>query len=562
MEPQLPVRLLLVEDSEEDALRLSAHLQAEGLACDLSRVKDLASLQEALTKHTWDILVTDSELPALDGPSVIREAQRLVPGLPCIVLADQVDEEATVEAFRAGAKDVVRKARLARLLPAIQRELTECQMRAGAEEARAELRVTEEALRQTESLFSSIHRHVVDLIAIIDSEGHRLYTSPSYQFVLGYSEAEMAAHSLTALLHPEDAPRVSGALRDLMQGEPTQGLEYRLRHKDGRWLHFESTAAIIPSADRGNLRALVVARNITERKEAEQQRLALEVQLRQGQKLEAIGRLAAGIAHEINTPTQYIGDNATFLRESCGEAFALMGRLMASLVEIRALGGPGAEVAGKALDDLAGADMDYLGTEIPKAIQQSIEGVGRISEIVSAMKDFSHPGSESKVLADLHRAIESTITVSRNEWKYSANLVMEFDPDLPLVPCYPGELNQVILNLIVNAAHAIEAARGGRDSGIMGHIVVMTRTFPDAVEISVSDDGTGIPEEVQAHMFEPFYTTKPLGKGTGQGLAIVHSVIVEKHRGSIEVQSAVGRGTTIILRLPMGEADGAAGSTQ
>jgi signal transduction histidine kinase len=336
-----------------------------------------------------------------------------------------------------------------------------------------------------------------------------------------------------------------------MEGQPVQGLEYRLRHKDGRWLHFESTAAIIPGRDTDSVRALLVARNVTERKEAEGHRAAMEIQLRQAQKLEAIGQLAAGIAHEINTPTQYIGDNAAFLRDSFDDAFSLMGRLMAHLMEIHAMGGAAGEAAGIALADMAGTDLEYLGSEIPKAIQQSLDGVARISKIVSAMKDFSHPGSESKVLADLHRAIESTVTVSRNEWKYVATLDLEFDENLPLVPCFPGEFNQVVLNLIVNAAHAIEASKEGRPVGELGRITVQTRLHPGEVEVAVSDDGTGIPEDIQHRIFEPFFTTKPVGKGTGQGLAIAYKVVVDKHGGRIRLDSAPGRGTTFQLFLPL-----------
>ncbi len=786
-----PIQILLVEDSEEDALLLQAHLEGEGLNFEVVRVQEMEPLQKALGTATWDLLLTDFALPTMDGFDVINEAKRMVPTLPCIVVSGRIGEEAAVEALRAGAKDFVSKFRLARLMPAIQRELSESQVRASAVEARTELKATEdrfraitgaaldgivmmdprgrvsfwnqsagrifgfteqeamgkdlheliapvrfhaafrrafatfsangrgnaigkvteliahrqdgeefpvefslsalregdawsavgvvrdiserkalereqfenlqflrtlietlpnplyyedpnglilgcnqafqdflgrptreilglaardvlpeaelqetsgsglleasfrrmlpngavhhaifrkapffqadgdiagyvatllditrlketeEALRQNESLFSAIHRHVVDLIAIIDEEGRRLYNSPSYQFVLGYTEQEMASHSSLDLLHPDDAARVSQAIRELMNGHPTQGLEYRLRHKDGRWLHFESTAALIPGQDHVHVRALVVARNVTERKEAEQNRTAMEVQLRQSQKLEAIGQLAAGIAHEINTPTQYIGDNATFLRDSFDEAFSLMGRLMAHLMEIQAMGGPAGEAARKALEDLAGTDLDYLGTEIPKAIQQSLDGVSRITKIVSAMKDFSHPGSESKVLADLHRAIESTITVSRNEWKYVAELATEFAQDIPLVPCFPGEFNQVILNLIVNAAHAIEAAKERRPAGALGKILVRTVCHPGEVEVSVSDDGTGIPEEIQQRIFEPFFTTKPVGKGTGQGLAIAYKVIVDKHGGRLLVDSTPGQGTTFRLFLPL-----------
>jgi PAS domain S-box-containing protein len=414
-----------------------------------------------------------------------------------------------------------------------------------------QLKETEAALRHNESLFFAIHSHVVDLVAIIDAEGKRLYTSPSYQFVLGYSEGEMRGLSATSLLHPEDLERVTIALAGMLTGHATQRLEYRLRHKDGHWIPFESTAAIILDSDGGSVRALVVARDVSERKAAELNQAALEVQLRQAQKLEAIGQLAAGIAHEINTPTQFIGDNTTFLRDAFKDTFDLLEKLAGCAAAMGKGSGPDAEKARAALAELEAGDISYLREEIPKAIQQSLEGVGRISKIVKAMKDFSHPGGTSKTLTNLQQAIESTITVSRNEWKYVANLVTDFDPALPPVPCYPSEFNQVILNLIVNAAHAIEAARDGREPNTLGQITVRTRAGADEVEVSVTDDGTGIPEAVLARMFEPFYTTKPVGKGSGQGLAIVHAVIVEKHQGRIEVQSEVGRGTTFILHLPL-----------
>jgi PAS domain S-box-containing protein len=414
-----------------------------------------------------------------------------------------------------------------------------------------ELKASEEALRRNQSLFTAIHRHVVDLVAIIDADGHRLYTSPSYQFILGYEEQEMARLSSTDLLHPEDAQRVSQALIGIMEGRPTQRLEYRLRHKDGRWLHFESTAAIIPDAEGGPMRALVVARDITERKASEMNQAAMEVQLRQAQKLEAIGQLAAGIAHEINTPTQFIGDNITFLRDAFRDTFDLVEKVASHL-------GTGSEAAAQlppdpraALAELEASDLAYLREEIPKAIRQSLEGVERISKIVKAMKDFSHPGGASLTLTDLHQAIESTITVSRNEWKYGAELVTDFAPDIPPVPCFPGEFNQVMLNLIVNAAHAIESAREGKAPDFKGQIRIKTHLAKDEVVITVSDNGTGIPEAVQSRMFEPFYTTKPVGKGSGQGLAIAHAVIVEKHRGRIEVESSVGQGTSFILHLPL-----------
>ncbi len=418
-----------------------------------------------------------------------------------------------------------------------------------------ELKETEEALRQNEWLFSAIHSHVVDLIAIIDAEGNRVYTSPSYQFVLGFSPQEMDQLTSLDILHPNDVERVREALNSIVEGGPTLSLEYRLRHKDGRWLYFESKAAVIPSPDPGAVRALVVARDITARKEAEKNRSVMEIQLRQAQKLEAIGQLAAGIAHEINTPTQFIGDNTSFLRDSSRDTFSIIDRLATHLVHIAAISGEGSAEAYAALAELEQSDLGYLREEVPKAIQQSLDGAGRIAKIVKAMKDFSHPGGETKTLTNLHEAIESTIVVSRNEWKYAANLETDFDPHMPLVPCFPSELNQVILNLIVNAAHAIESAKGDENKVTLGLIQIKTVATEEEVQILISDNGTGISEAVQGRMFEPFYTTKPVGKGTGQGLSIAHAVIVDKHQGRIDVQSQEGQGTTFVLHLPLNNSE-------
>ena len=197
-----------------------------------------------------------------------------------------------------------------------------------------------------------------------------------------------------------------------------------------------------------------------------------------------------------------------------------------------------------------GVDTGYLMEEIPKAIDQTLEGITRVSTIVSAMKEFSHPDTKEKIPLDLNHAINSTITVARNEWKYVADLETEFDPSLPLISCLPGEFNQVILNLIVNASHAISdvVKKGGPE---MGKIKVQTRNCPEWAEILIQDTGTGIPEKARSRIFDPFFTTKAIGKGTGQGLAIARSVIVDKHGGSIHFETEEGKGTTFIIRLPL-----------
>ena len=277
-------------------------------------------------------------------------------------------------------------------------------------------------------------------------------------------------------------------------------------------------------------------------------RNAMEEQRRQAQKLESVGQLAAGIAHEINTPTQYIGDNVRFLRD----AFRDLQGLLATYERL-SVAGNGGSLSREEIQALTAAvkkaDAAYLLDEIPKAIEQSLEGVSHVSALVGAMKEFSHPGTKEKTLLDLNHAIECTITVSRNEWKYVADMETDFDLTLPRVSCQPGEFNQVILNLIVNAVHAISdvVGKGGSEKG---KIKVQTRNCAEWAEIRIQDTGTGIPEKARARVFDPFFTTKAIGKGTGQGLAIARSVVVDKHAGTIHFETEEGKGTTFIVRLP------------
>ena len=280
-------------------------------------------------------------------------------------------------------------------------------------------------------------------------------------------------------------------------------------------------------------------------------RKGLEEQLRQAQKLEAIGQLAAGIAHEINTPTQYVGDNIRFLKDSW-EGIAGLLHLCQELQKSQNNLPPALLTQFNQIFERA--DVEYLLKEIPHAIDQSLEGVQRVAKIVRAMKEFSHPGAEEKRAIDLNKAIETTVTVAKNEWKYIADVCLHFDEAMPLVPCHAGELNQVLLNLIVNAAHAIASASD--ESSPKGRITITSRRVDRWAEVSIQDTGTGIPDSIRSRVFEPFFTTKPLGKGTGQGLALAHSVIVNRHQGQLWFESKVGQGSTFFVRLPLEPAVG------
>lgn len=288
---------------------------------------------------------------------------------------------------------------------------------------------------------------------------------------------------------------------------------------------------------------LVTGADVTER-------IHLEEQLRQAQKLEAIGQLAAGIAHEINTPTQYVSDNVAFLKESWPGISELL-RLARDLCTACAATCSSPETVQRVSQCLEHADLDYLLQEVPRAVDQSSHGLQHVAKIVRCMKEFSHPDSSSKAAVDINRAIETTITIARNEWKYVAEVVTHLDPALPAVSCFVGEFNQVTLNLIINAADAIRER--GAESG-KGRITIATCQKGDFVEVSIGDTGKGIPAHIRSRIFDPFFTTKEVGRGSGQGLALAHSVIVKKHGGKIWFESELGKGTTFFLQLPWGEA--------
>ncbi|MEI9936164.1 MAG: ATP-binding protein [Pseudomonadota bacterium] len=281
-----------------------------------------------------------------------------------------------------------------------------------------------------------------------------------------------------------------------------------------------------------------------------------QAKLIQAQKLEAIGQLAAGIAHEVNTPTQYVSDNTAFAQKGVA---GLITALQAAVAVVQAAkeGRVDAELIAVADAAVAKAKVPYLVKQLPRALEQSREGLERIASIVRAMKEFSHPSGSEKKPVNLREAIETTIAVARNEWKYVAEVELDMEAGLPLVPALRNEFNQVILNLIVNAAHAIGDVTGGGSQG-KGKINIVGRILDDQVEIRISDTGAGIPESARAKVFEPFFTTKEVGKGTGQGLAIAYSVIVDKHQGSIAFETEIGRGTTFVICLPLVDSTAAA----
>jgi two-component system, NtrC family, sensor kinase len=377
----------------------------------------------------------------------------------------------------------------------------------------------------------------------------------------GYRPEELLGQSISALVAvPENASALAEVESAMRRGAPARA-ELRARRRDGSIFWMGVTLSPMRDSAGVTTHYVSVGADITARlEEAEnrnrlqrqlyeemQERERMAIQLRFAQKLESVGRLAAGIAHEINTPAQYVGDSVRFLQEvyeTLGGLFRQYREVVASL--------PHGTVGAADLERLgaaeAAADLDFLEAEAPRAFERTLDGIGRIADIVRAMKEFAHPDMNDQILADINHAIETTLTVARSEYRYCATIVTQWG-ELPEVLCNAGELNQVFLNLIVNAAHAIQQA--GKDA-TLGRIEISTAVDAPFVTIEIADNGCGIAQEHVEKIFDPFFTTKEVGKGTGQGLAIARAIIVDKHAGSIEVRSTVGVGTRFVLRLPIG----------
>ena len=388
-----------------------------------------------------------------------------------------------------------------------------------------ERKTSEQELRSSGEFNRCIVEGTGDGILVLDTTGRLMYLSPAAQPLFEIPEAvSPLGVSWLDFWQGADRTRLEAAIGQAAAGHRAS-FEGSRSNAPGAVRRLEVSFNAIRDRTGAVDRLVAIVRDVTEGKQ-------LEAQLAQAQKLESIGQLAAGIAHEINTPIQYVGDNARFLQDAFQEL-----RPMIELDHV---------------PEANRSDAEYFCEEIPKALEQLLEGVQHVGRIVRAMKEFSHPGAREKTAIDLNRAIQSTVVVSRNEWKYVAEMVEEYDSELPFVNCVPGEINQVILNLIVNAAHAIADVLPGQVAD-KGAITVSTRREGKWAEILVRDTGTGIPETVRTKIFDPFFTTKEVGKGTGQGLSIAHTVIVKNHGGTIHFETETGVGTAFVVRLPLSE---------
>ena len=408
-------------------------------------------------------------------------------------------------------------------------------------------KLAEEEFRRSEATLRSLLTAVPIGIALVRNR-NILTVNPMMVELTGYSALEMLGMGVR-MLYADDTEyqRVGTCLYGGARAPATRSIVTRWHRKNDTWIDIELGAAPLdPLAPAGD--SVVTAIDITERIRAEARQKEMQAQLALTTKLESIGRLSAGIAHEINTPSQFVSDNLRFLSGS----FRNLERYLAAIQELRAqlAAQPSLQTLLAPLEPLGTEiELDYLRQELPRCLEQSLEGMARIAHIVGALKDFAHHEASGRTPASLARLIETTIAVSRHEWKYAAEITTDLDPAQPDVPVVVDEFNQALLNLLINAVQAVEAAIKQRGE-TKGRIAIRTRTTATHAIVEIEDNGTGIPESVQAHLFEPFVTTRGAAVASGQGLHLVHN-IMRRHAGKIEYTTAAGKGTVFRLLLPL-----------
>lgn len=492
---------------------------------EVAAVADGEAAWRALESEDAPVLaLLDWVMPKVDGLEIVRRVRsgrRRAPTYTIVVSA-RASRAEVVEALESGVDDYILK-------PVDMRELrarVQIGVRLLESEAALERRVQE-----LEQALSALHKSEESFRLVFSSIPHPAFVYD--RATLAFLEANAAAARVYGFSREEF---LAMQLPDI-EAPPETALG-RHRAKDGRLLDVEISACDFEFA--GRPAALAIAQDVTDRKR-------LETELRHSQRLEAVGGLAAGIAHEINTPIQYVGDNIQFLEDG----FETLCHFLPLFAELRTAAGDGAvdpALLQKVRESVRASDLEYLAKEIPRALAESQDGVERVATIVKAMKDFAHPGSKEKVATDLNRALGTALTVSRNAIKYVADVETDFG-SLPPVYCRPADMNQVFLNLLINAAEAVgEAVKG---TGRKGRITVKTWRESGMAAISVADTGSGVPEAIRDRIFEPFFTTKDVGMGSGQGLAIVRAVVVDGHGGAVSFESVPGEGAVFVVRLPI-----------
>jgi len=521
-------QVLIVDDQEFNIKILANIISNDYLVQDAN--SGPKALEIASGSNPPDLILLDIIMPDMDGYEVCRRLKenKKTRNIPVIFVTAKDSPEEEEYGLGIGAVDYLSKP----FHPAIIRARVR---------GHIDRRLAQESLdtkqREQRELLDNIRAGVI----LVNSESYKIeYVNPMAAMMIGVLPDDLIGNSCRHFFcsqHGEKCPATSG----FTEIDNSEEIMFCADKSEKQILKSVSIVHI------GNKELfLETFVDITLYKQ-------MEIELRHAQKMESVGQLAAGIAHEINTPVQFVGDNINFLKDAFADLFELQKKETALISNV-GKEGIDPRILTKIDDAIEEADLEYLEEEIPKSIDQSLDGVQRIAKIVSAMKAFSHPGSEEMTSSNINDAIETTITVASNEWKYTAKIKTDLALNLPAVPCLLGEFNQVVLNMIVNARDAI-VDKFGEDCSDKGVIDISTKVTGNMAEIRISDNGHGMEEDVKRRIFDPFFTTKEVGRGSGQGLAIAYNLIVDKHRGELHVESESGQGTTFIIRLPLTQTD-------
>jgi PAS domain S-box-containing protein len=433
--------------------------------------------------------------------------------------------------------DSVRKGALAVVAAAALLLLIVMLLSAGARRRRERAETEERMARDNSLRLQALLQNSSDMISVVAPDTTVIYQAGSVASVLGHEPAQFEGRPLTDWVEPEDAMRLAALCA--MPNAASQ--ELRMRHRDGTVRACEVRATKLP-ADAIWSGVVLNIRDVGERK-------ALETELALAQRLESVGQLAAGIAHEINTPLQFVSTTTVFVRDAISDLMALLA-VDAELRDAAERGTVSPELLTRVRDAAERADLDYLLERLPGALERIAEGTASVAKIVAAMRTFALPPTLERQPVDINEAIRNTLVVTASEHRDTVDVTTDFG-ELPQPNSDLGEINQVLLNLIVNASHAIADAVG--DSGARGTLHIRTSFEDDNVLISIADTGTGIPDDIAHRVFEQFFTTKEVGRGTGQGLAIARRLVVERHGGALSFDTRPGEGTTFHVRLPLHE---------
>jgi two-component system, NtrC family, sensor kinase len=532
-------KILIVDDELAIRKFLTRFLEDAGYECHTA--ENVASAKDALASTTFDLLLSDLKMPGDSGLDLIRYAKEHYPQTGRVMITGFGAPEIASEIMTVGVYGyIIKPVTNDMVLITVENALRHLRLDLHMHACKIELE--RKISHRTEKLTAIMNNLGIGVV-MLDRDMRIMEMNRKMQ--QWFPEVNIGKE--TPCYQVFNDPQCKNICDDCPMAttfqtgkvcEATRSVETEQGEREFRIV----TSPVIDKS--GSVYAgIALYEDVTEK-------LFLERDLAQAQKFEAVGQLAAGIAHEINSPIQYIGDNISFLEDSFNDISKVLttyDHLWQELTERRDIPEEMGRQLSSAVED---ADIVFLREEIPKTINQSLEGVRRVEKIVRAMKDFSHPGSDEKTAVDINKILESTITVCKNEWKYVADMETDFASDLPLTPCFAGEISQVFLNIIVNGAHAIGDFTEGGSKG-KGKISIQTNRNKNGIQIRISDTGGGIPEEIQDRVFDPFFTTKALGKGTGQGLAIAHRVVVDKHQGSLSFETEKGKGTTFMIDLPL-----------